>query len=123
DNRWRTWTADELVQRAVARPPTFPPGSDYSYSNTGYALLGQIVERATGRSYDEEIERRIIRPLRLRDTELPGTSPWIRGPHPHGYVPIAQEPGGEPQLVDLTLMNPSMMGASGELISTTRDLD
>ena len=88
DNRWRTWTAAELVQRAVAHPPTFePPGSAYAYSNTNYLLLGQIVEKVTGRSYGKEIERRIIRPLRLPGTSMPGTSPWIRGPHPHGYVP------------------------------------
>lgn len=122
-NRWRTWTPDELVQRAVANPPTFPPGSGYSYSNTGYTLLGQVVEQATGRSYDKEIERRIIRPLHLSDTELPGTSPRIRGPHPHGYVPIEPQPGSEPELVDLTEMNPSVMGAGGELISSTRDLN
>ena len=65
-----------------------PPGAAFAYSNTGYVLLGQIVERVTGRPYGEQIERRLIRPLRLRDTVLPGTSPWIRGPHPHGYVPI-----------------------------------
>lgn len=106
------------MQRAVANPPTFPPGSDYAYSNTGYALLGQIVEQATGRTYSEEIERRIIRPLRLHSTELPGTSPRIRGPHPRGYVPA-----GEDHLVDYTEMNPSVMGAGGELISSTKDLN
>ncbi len=122
DNRWRTWTAAEQVRRAVANPPSFdPPGSDYAYSNTGYLLLGQIVEEVTGRSYGEEIERRVIRPLRLRDTSLPGTSPRIRGPHPHGYVPIEQD--GRTRLVDYTEMNPSVMGAGGEITSTTRDLN
>lgn len=122
DNRWRTWTADELVARAVAHPPTFePPGSAFAYSNTGYLLLGQIVERVTGRSYGEEIERRVIRPLRLRGTSLPGTSPRIHGPHPHGYVPIQRD--GEVRLVDYTRMNPSVMGAGGEMISTAEDLN
>ncbi|MBE8475462.1 serine hydrolase domain-containing protein [Streptomyces justiciae] len=121
-NRWRTWTAAELVQRAVAEAPMFePPGSDYSYSNTGYALLGQIIEEATGRAYGEEIERRIIRPLRLRGTSLPGTSPRIDGPHPRGYVPI--EGGDGTRLVEYTEMNPSVMGAGGEIISTTKDLN
>ena len=74
DNRWRTWTAAELVQRAVANPPTFePPGSAFAYSSTGYLLLGQIVEEVTGRSYGKAIKHRIIRPLRLRGTSLPGT--------------------------------------------------
>jgi D-alanyl-D-alanine carboxypeptidase len=120
--RWRTWTADEQIQRAAAHPPTFePPGSAYKYSNTNYLVLGEIIEKVTGQSYGEEIERRLIRPLRLRDTEVPGTSPWIRGPHPHGYVPIEQN--GDKHLVDFTEMNPSLFGAGGEMISTTADLN
>lgn len=122
DNRLRTWSATELIQRAVLNPPTFePPGSGYAYSNTGYLLLGQIIEKVTGRSYGEEIERRIIRPLRLRGTSVPGTSPRLRGPHPHGYVPIQRATGR--QLVDLSVMNPSLLGAGGEMISTTSDLN
>ncbi|WP_030682873.1 serine hydrolase domain-containing protein [Streptomyces sp. NRRL B-1347] len=122
DNRLRTWPAAELVRRAVADPPTFePPGSGYAYSNTGYLLLGQIIEKVTGRPYGEEIERRVIRPLRLRGTSVPGTDPRIRGPHPHGYVPIRQATGE--RLVDLTTMNPSLLGAGGEMISTTHDLN
>jgi D-alanyl-D-alanine carboxypeptidase len=121
-DRWRTWTAAELVARAVANPPTTEePGSAYSYSNTGYLLLGQIIEKVTGRSYATEIERRITRPLRLHGTSLPGTGPRIPGPHPRGYVPAA--PGSPPPLVDYTEMNPSVFGAGGEMISTTRDLN
>ena len=117
-DRWRTWTPDELVRRALAHPPVHEtPGEVFAYSNNGYLLLGQIVGKATGRTYGEEIERRIIRPLRLRGTSMPGTSPWIPGPHPHGYVP------GEQGLVDHTAMNPSVFGAAGELISTTGDLN
>lgn len=122
DNRWRTWTASELVQRAVANPPTFePPGSSHAYSNTNYILLGQIVERVTGRPYGEEIQRRVIWPLRLRGTSVPGTSPLIPEPHPRGYAPTLEN--GEMVLIDFTEMNPSVMGASGEMISTTRDLN
>jgi D-alanyl-D-alanine carboxypeptidase len=123
DNRWRTWTASEVVERAVANPPTFEePGSAFAYSNTGYTLLGQIIEKVTGQPYDKAIKQRLIRPLRLRHTELPGTSPWIRGPHPHGYVPVRLDVQ-PPPLVDFTEMNPSVFGASGEMISTTRDLN
>jgi D-alanyl-D-alanine carboxypeptidase len=122
DNRWRTWTATELIQRAVANPPTSDePGAAFAYSNTGYLLVGQIIEKVTGRPYGDEIERRVIRPLRLHGTSLPGTSTWIRGPHPHGYVPIQRDDGIH--LVDYTRMNPSVFGAGGEMISTTRDLN
>jgi D-alanyl-D-alanine carboxypeptidase len=117
-NRYRTWTAAEQIERAVANPPVFePPGSKYKYSNTNYLVLGEIIKKVTGRSYADEIERRIIRPLKLHGTTMPGTSPSIPGPHPHGYIPKG---GG---LIDFTEMNPSLFGAGGEIISTTHDLN
>ena len=116
--QYRTWTAAEQIQRALAHPPVFDkPGTQYSYSNTNYLLVGEIIEKVTGRTYGEEIERRLIRPLGLSGTTMPGTSTEIQGPHLHGYVP---KDGG---LIDFTDMNPSLFGASGELISTTRDLN
>jgi D-alanyl-D-alanine carboxypeptidase len=93
--RWRTWSVTELVRRALTQPSS-------RYSNTGYLLLGQVVEEVTGGPYADEVERRIILPLRLRGSEMPGTSPWIRGPHSRGYVPARQG------LVDYTGMNPSL---------------
>jgi D-alanyl-D-alanine carboxypeptidase len=118
-DRWRTWTAGELVRRALAEPPTSDdPGRVFAYSNTGYLVLGEIISAVTGHSYADEIRHRLIRPLRLTGTSVPGTSPRIPGPHPHGYV---RGPAGD--LVDLTGMNPSVMGAGGEMISTTSDLN
>lgn len=120
--RDRIWTANELIQRALANPPTVPkPGTEFSYSNTNYLLLGEIIEKVSGRSYGEQIERRILRPLGLNGTTVPGTSARIPGPHPHGYVPVAEN--GRTRLVDFTDMNPSIMGAGGEIISTTADLN
>jgi D-alanyl-D-alanine carboxypeptidase len=115
--RWRTWTTAELVARATAKPLVFEPGTKAMYSNTNYLVLGMIVERATGHSYAHEIERRIIRPLNLTGTSLPGTDPYIHGPHARGYLPT------ERGLVDITEVNPSIMNAGGDIISTTRDLN
>jgi D-alanyl-D-alanine carboxypeptidase len=119
--RWRTWDPRDLVALATARPPLFQPGARWQYSSTNYILLGLIVERATGRAYGAEVERRIIRPLRLRHTSLPGTSPVIPGPHAHGYLPVMDN--GEVTPVDITARNPSMMWAAGEVISTAADLN
>ena len=121
--RWRTWTATELIARATALPPTHPePGRVYKYSNTGYLLLGLVVEKATGTSSAEQVRRRIIRPLTLRNTSLPGTFPFLIGPHLHGYLPVSEN--GQPaRPVDITARNPSIMGAAGEMVSTTADLN
>ncbi|MDX3006031.1 serine hydrolase [Kribbella solani] len=117
-NRYRTWTAAEQIKRAVAHPPVFEtPGTQYNYSNTNYLVLGEIIYKATGRTYGDQVERRLIRRLHLSGTSMPGTSPYLRGPHPHGYVP---KDGG---LIDFTELNPSLFGAGGELISTTHDLN
>lgn len=116
--RWQTLTPDELMAPALAHDPEFePPGSSYSYSNTNYLLIGQIIEKVTGHSYGDEIEHRLIKPLGLSGTTMPGTSPWIRGPHPHGYIPT------DTGLLDYTELNPSLFGAGGDMISTAADLN
>ncbi|MFI6180504.1 serine hydrolase domain-containing protein [Nonomuraea sp. NPDC051191] len=119
--RYRTWSARELVERAEKLPRDFPPGSEYRYSNTNYIVLGMLIERVTGRPYATEIRERILRPLGLRHTRLPGASPEVYGPHAHGYVPVTR--GGKVAPVDVTRFNPTMAGAAGEIISTTGDIN
>ena len=120
--RFRTWTADQLIARALKQPFVHTsPGSEFSYSSTNYVILGKIVERVTHRSYASAIRTRIVQPLGLRNTSLPGTRVKITGAHAHGYVPILNGDGID--LHDITRMNASVMGAAGEVISTTRDLN
>jgi D-alanyl-D-alanine carboxypeptidase len=121
DIRWRTWQPEQLVQLASAQPPLFEPGARWSYSSTNYILLGLIAERVTGRPYGAEVEQRIIRPLRLSGTSVPGTFPRIRGPHAHGYLPTIVD--GQLRPVDITEFNPSAAWAGGEIISTAADLN
>ena len=125
-HRFDTVTARQAVDVAMTYPPDFAPGTRWSYSNTNYMLAGMIIERVTGHSWQDEVRRRIVRPLGLRDTILPGTSPEIPGPHAVGYErfpgPDATEDDpdyGEP--IDATRLNPSWGGAAGEVISTTDD--
>jgi D-alanyl-D-alanine carboxypeptidase len=121
--RFRTYRPEQLVRIATAHPPYFPPGQGWHYSNTNYILAGLIIEKVTGRPYGHEVERRIIRPLGLRHTYVPGRSPFVPGPHAHGYLgPYA---GEDPELrtVDITNVNPTWAWAAGEIISTTADLN
>ncbi|UOZ02537.1 serine hydrolase [Amycolatopsis sp. WQ 127309] len=108
----------ELVAIALRHPPLFAPGRGWSYSNTDYIVAGMLVEKVTGRSLATEIDRRIARPLGLRDTALPGRGDeHLPAPHPRGYLSL----GGPP--ADFTDFDPSIAGAAGGLVSSGRDLD
>ena len=110
-----------LVRTAMAHSRAFAPGTDWGYSNTNYVLAGMVIAKATGHSYAHEVERRIIRPLKLRDTSLPGTSPRIPGPRGRAYSELAPSGAGS-GVHDVTALDPSLAGASGEMISSTGDL-
>ncbi|UGT41257.1 beta-lactamase family protein [Nocardia yamanashiensis] len=107
----------ELVRLALAHPRVFAPGTGWDYSNTNYLLAGMLIEKVTGQPSGAEIERRILQPLGLRDTSVPGDLSAIPGAHPRGYA----KPAGS--LIDLTEFNPSIAGASGEMISSTSDME
>ncbi|MCX4233701.1 serine hydrolase domain-containing protein [Streptomyces sp. NPDC020707] len=117
-DRYTTWTPEHLVAVAMRHAPGFAPGEGWSYSNTNYILAGMIIERATGHTWNEEVARRLIRPLGLRDTSAPTTASRITGRHLHGYSSF-KEAG---PAIDITELNASAGGAAGAMVSTTADL-
>lgn len=120
-HRFDTHSPAAQVRTAMAHPPTSAPGTRWRYSNTNYVLAGMVIEKVTGHSYAHEVERRLLRPLRLHDTSLPGTSPRIPGPHGHAYSTLFRT-GKKARVYDVTALNPSVAGSSGEMISSTEDL-
>lgn len=125
-HRFDSRTPHELVRLAMRHRPAFAPGTDWAYSNTNYLLAGMVVEAVTGHGYAQQIEERVLRPLGLRRTSLPGTSPALPRPHGRAYSTLYRGRPGDgpaaPPVRDVTALNPSMAGASGEMISTTGDL-
>jgi D-alanyl-D-alanine carboxypeptidase len=122
--RLRAWTPQALVARVADQPPVFPAGTAWSYSNTGYVLLGLVVEAASQRTLGQELGRSILGPLGLRDTLLPDSAPELPGPSARGYS-LPPGPHGEAldgPLLDFTVQNPSWAGAAGALVSTLPDL-
>ncbi|WNV90448.1 serine hydrolase domain-containing protein [Umezawaea sp. Da 62-37] len=115
--RYKHWEPAELVALSTAKPLDFAPGTDWDYSNTNYVVAGLLVEKITGKPYARAVEQRILGPLRMRDTTVPGDRVDVPGPHANGYVRIGD------RVVDITRINPSVAHSAGEMISTTADLD
>ena len=89
----------KLLETYVAHLPLdFEPGTKYHYSNTGYILLGMIIEKASGQPYAEFLDKRFFEPLGLKhvrygsETELiPGLVPgYTKGPRPSPYRSTSQ---------------------------------
>ncbi|MFD0362683.1 serine hydrolase domain-containing protein [Nocardia sp. GCM10030253] len=120
DNRFHTYRPQELVELALSKPARFEPGTKWSYSNTNYVLARLLIEKVTGRSFAEEMQRLILGPLGLSGTVVPEASPEIPEPHAHAYYRYEED--GEEKTVDVTRHNPSWNPCGGDMISTTRDL-
>ena len=80
--------ADTLAERVLAEGTVTGADVRFKYSNIGYALLGQVIEAVTGRSWAEEVQERILDPLRLADTG-PDWTPDVDGPWATGHTGLA----------------------------------
>ena len=136
----KVWTPAELLAIAFAHPPNFPPGKEYEYNNTNYALLGLVAENVDGKPLAQVMHDRLFGPQNMQDTKLPSsTVNTIPEPYSHGYlygsssVALVGEPPYSPEVQaaaragtllpkDYTDVNHSNAAAAGGVISTTDDL-
>ena len=112
------WSAGDAVAAAVAEGPVTAPGTEQHYANINYLVLGNVIEVATGESYEEVLQRRILDPLGLTGTGLESALTSLPVPH---EVPA---PGGPPLPLgefDTTQLVASSWTAGG-LVSTVDDL-
>ncbi|KUF15974.1 serine hydrolase domain-containing protein [Streptomyces silvensis] len=121
--RFRVTSPREQVRDALGEPPLWlpdpaaPPGKRrWGYSNTNYVLLGLVVEQVTGHPWAQEIHERVVAPLRLTRTLVPGTSAYVPQPTAAAYTQFPGRAG----LTDTSLATGG--GADGGLISTPHDL-
>lgn len=108
-------TPEQLVARFRDKPLEFQPGEKWEYSNSGYVLLGYLIEKISGQSYKDFLEENIFKPVGMRDSgydsnqaivprRASGYSPGAKGPANAGYI-------------DMTIPF-----SAGALYSTTEDL-
>lgn len=116
DRRMRQPIApDELLRRYAGGKLDFEPGSKYSYSNTGYILLGRVVENVSGKPFGEFLAERLFKPLGMNHTvhEPEFSDPRLA----RGYTIFAL---GAPEYTHPEASG--WIGAAGGLYSTPSDL-
>lgn len=122
EHRYDRYQPEDLIRVATSHPPAFSPGTRWRYNNTGYILAGMIVERITGRSFADELQRRIARPLDLKDTYLPGDETTIREPHARTYTTALLTEPDNP-VYDATELHSSKAWTAGGMVSSLTDLN
>ena len=118
----KVWQPEELIAYLLDTPAPFAPGQGWEYSDSNYILLGMIIERVTGNSYYAEMERRLLRPLDLRNT-VPSNSRVIPG-LVQGYAgPNNPFGGGDAMITNGQFaINPQFEWTGGGIASTSEDL-
>ena len=108
-------TAEQLVARFRDKPLDFEPGKKWSYSNSGYVLLGYLIEKITGSSYEKFVSQNIFAPLGMKDSGYDSNSAVIAH-RASGYVT------GTRGFENAGFIHMSVPHAAGALYSTTEDL-
>ncbi|MGW2649917.1 serine hydrolase domain-containing protein [Streptomyces sp. NPDC001393] len=120
-HRYDTLTPEQRVKVALGHAPLFAPGARFSFSTTNDVLAALIVQKAGGRSYEDEVRERIIEPLGLRATSNPGDSIGLPRPSSRGYSKLfLSQPD---RIDDVTELNGSQVWGNGDIISSADDLN
>ncbi|MBF0301936.1 MAG: beta-lactamase family protein, partial [Desulfamplus sp.] len=101
----KQWDVEGLVNAELAKGPLYYPGEGMTYSNTGYSILGLLIENVTGKPWEEVIREQIIRPFELDDIIVPETGealitgPYVSDPnnnaeYAYGYMSLYGATGG-----------------------------
>ncbi len=109
------YTVDEFVKKFCSGDLEFEPGTKITYNNSGYFLLGAIIEKVTGKSYAENLKQRITDPLGMANTGYDTSSPLIKN-RAQGYQKTADG------YINAPYLDMSLPYAAGSMYSTVEDL-
>lgn len=111
----RDLTTAQLVDYFKAEAPEFGPGEGWKYNNSGYVLVGAVIEAASGQPWHEYLEKTLFEPLGMRDTGY-GHDPAVVAKQVKGYSTDGTRPT---PAKPLSMTQPH---AAGALVSTVDDL-
>lgn len=108
-------TPQQLLELFRNKPLDFQPGSGYVYNNSGYVLLGYLIEKISGQSYQDFVVTNLLKPLSMNDSGYDSHSEIIVQ-RASGYIKAATE------FHNADYLDMSIPYAAGSLYSTTHDL-
>lgn len=115
DNPFHTWTAAELFALANARPPLFDPGTSFAYAHSDLVVLGEVLQKASGKTLGDLIARYVLDPLGMKHSRVMLTA-QVDEPILHGYTDERKI------FEDATFWNPTAFLHSGNMNSTVADV-
>lgn len=113
----KRYSVIDLVDEIKQLPYIFEPGTKFTYSNSGYVLLGYIIEKATEESYGQYIDKNIFKRLSMNNSGYDDYKKIIKG-RANGY----DFQGEEKLLVNCDFLDMSIPYSAGALYSTVEDL-
>ena len=105
----------EIIELVAKEPLEFQPGEKWNYNNTGYFLLGMLIEKVTGKPYGDFMDERVFKPLDMTHTRINDLRAIIPN-RAHGYDWDGKE------LKNGEYVSPTQPFAAGMLVSTVNDL-
>jgi hypothetical protein len=108
-------TVQDLVDGFKKEPMQFAPGTQYRYNNSGYVLLGAIIEKTSGKTYEAFVTESIFKPLGMTSTFYGSNGPIIRK-RAQGYT------GPADKLANARYLSMTQPFSAGSLVSTVDDL-
>jgi CubicO group peptidase (beta-lactamase class C family) len=109
------YSVADFVKKFASGDLEFEPGSKFSYDNSGYSILGAIIEKVTGKTYETVLTERILKPLGMTNSGYDNHSPLLQK-RASGYQ---KTPDG---FVNAAYLDMSIPYAAGSMYSTVEDL-
>lgn len=115
----KVWTCRHIPKEFIKifkdKPLEFVPGERFAYSNSGWYLLGLVIEKTSGKDYDEFLEANIFAPLEMKSTSAPGLASFIKN-RADGYMVQGE------QTRPVAFPNWSVLYSTAAVVSTTEDM-
>jgi CubicO group peptidase (beta-lactamase class C family) len=111
----KEYSTSEFIQLIAGRPLDFPPGEQWSYTNSAFPLLGMIIEAVTGQPYERSVRERVLEPAGMTETRFKHVGEVV----PNRAAGYADSGGvflnGEP-------LRPRILAPNGGILSTAGDM-